>query len=470
MLDLLITNGTVITMDKKHTIFDNGYVLIADGKIVDIGLMSNLPSNVQVKKTIDASGCAVLPGLIDTHAHAGHCLTKTLGEHIGDAWTDMAESIYYEYSDSEFWRAEAALAAAERIKFGVTTGVSMIGSTARICDLDVIEAHLEGSVSTGINQISGTGCPSPTWPKKARRWLDSKNYEQQTITAEMAFDFTRDALKTFRGKYKNADFIVMPSRIGEDPQNSKELNIRQNVEMAHLAREFDTPIHSHSYSGDINFVKATSPDVLQTKMYLAHCTGMLPEEWDIMANNDISVCHGPSTHANIMSRCPAYEMLKAGVNVVVATDGTAPDRSFDILKDIKIFQILHRAHFHNGDILPAGMALEACTIRAARAIGKDSTIGSLEVSKNADIIIIDCEQPHLAPFGIMPVQRLVYHATGADVRDTIINGSIAMENRILIHINQKKVLADARVAFEIMMKRSKIDKFATENPHLWDIN
>ena len=159
-------------------------------------------------------------------------------------------------------------------------------------------------------------------------------------------------------------------------------------------------------------------------------------------------------------------MLESGVNVVIATDGTAPDRNFDLLKDVKLFQFLHKGFFHDSTILNAGLVLEMITIRAAKAMGKDSQIGSLEVGKKADIIVLDCNRPHLAPFGIMPIQRIINHAGGSDVIHSIINGEIVMENRKLTKIDEKKVIEDARDAFNLMCERSKVLEYAVDNPKL----
>lgn len=468
MFDLLITNGTVITVDPQHAVHQPGYVAITADRILGVGPMDELPATTGLAaRVIDASGHAVLPGLIDAHGHAGHCLTKTLGEHLDHGWEPMAESIYHQFSDEEFWRAEGALAALERLKFGVTTGVSMLGNTPRVDRLELLDAHFDGALATGIRQVSGIGSPNPPWPKKARVW-SGMTYREYEIRPEDAFPQTEAALKRRQGRHPRGYCYVMPSRIGAAPENARELNIAQNREMRRLADEYGVPIHSHAFGGDMSFVDATTPEVLRDDVSLSHCTGMRPEEWRIMADRGVNVCHGPSTMSNIRVRSPVFEMLEAGVNVVIATDGTAPDRSFDLWRDMRIAQILQRAHFHDGGLLPAGRVLEMCTIRPARALKLDHLIGSLEVGKKADVILVDVEQPHLAPFGIMPVQRLVYHASGQDVSHVIVDGQVLMEERQVRSLDQRRVLADATAAFELMLCRSGYRDRA-DNPALYDL-
>lgn len=467
MFDLLIINGTVITVDAQHRNWQPGFVAVKGNSISAIGPMEELPADLQAKRVIDAVGHAVLPGLIDSHGHAGHCLTKTLGEHLENGWEPMAEAIYHQFSDEEFWRAEGALAALERLKFGVTTGVSMLGNTPRVDRLELLDAHFAGALPTGIRQISGIGAPNPPWPKRARIW-NGGSYQEHEINPTDAFPQTEAAIKRWQGKHERALCYVMPARIGRDQRIPQELAVRQNREMRRIADQFDVPIHSHAFSGDMEFVMATSPEVLGADVSLSHCTGMTPGEWQIMAEKGVNVCHGPSTRSVIRERCPAFEMLQAGVNVVIATDGTAPDRSFDLWRDLRIAQILHRSHFRHAGLLPAGLMLEMATIRAARALRLEHIIGSLEVGKRADIILVNVEQPHLAPFGIMPVERLIYHASGQDVSHVIVDGQLVMENRQVLSVNERQVLADAAAAFEQMMQRSgNYDK--TENPALYDL-
>lgn len=467
MFDLLIINGTVITVDEEHKIWQPGFVAVNGNAIAALGPIEQLPAGVHAKRIIDAAGHAVLPGLIDSHGHAGHCLTKTLGEHLENGWEPMAEGIYHRFSDEEFWRAEGALAALERVKFGVTTGVSMLGNTPRVDRIELLDAHFDGALPTGIRQISGIGAPNPPWPKLARKW-DGDTYEEYEINPEDAFPQTEAAVKRWLGKHERALCYVMPSRVGRDPNIPAELAIRQNREMRRIANEYNVPIHGHAFAGDMEFVLETSPEVLGPDISLSHCTAMSPREWEIMAEKGINVCHGPSTHSVIRARCPAFEMLEAGVNVVIATDGTAPDRSFDLWRDLRVAQVLHRNYFNDAGILPAGLMLEMATIRAAKALRLDHMIGSLEIGKRADIIMVDVEQPHLAPFVIMPVQRLVYHASGQDVSHVIVDGQLIMENRQVLSVNEKQVLADAAAAFELMMQRSgNHDKI--DNPALYSL-
>ena len=157
MYDLLIKNAVVITVDPAHHVYSNGYVAVCGNAIAAIGPMEELAADAAAARVIDAQGQAVMPGLVDGHGHGGHCLTRTLGDQYAQ-WDAMAEDIYFRYTDDFFWYAESALAAAERLKFGITTGASMIASTPRPDRLEILQAHFDGARKTGIRQLAGIGC------------------------------------------------------------------------------------------------------------------------------------------------------------------------------------------------------------------------------------------------------------------------------------------------------------------------
>ena len=147
MLDILLVNGTVITVDGENRVFERGYVAVKDGLIAGVGSMEELDTSAlpEANRVMDMAGHAVLPGLVDAHGHGGHCLLKTLGEHYDDEWNEMAVHAYYRCTDTDFWYNEGALAAAERIKFGTTPAVSMVGSDPKIDSVAAVDANLAAS-------------------------------------------------------------------------------------------------------------------------------------------------------------------------------------------------------------------------------------------------------------------------------------------------------------------------------------
>jgi cytosine/adenosine deaminase-related metal-dependent hydrolase len=445
-------------VDQEHNIYQPGFVAIKADKIAALGHMYELPAELEAAKIIDAKNHVVMPGLVDGHGHAGHCLIKTLAESSdgpdGGWWGQMAEDIYFRYTDEFFWQAEGALAAAERLKFGITTGVSMLGSTPRPDHLGNLEAHFNGAIKTGIRQISGLGACDGPWPKKPRIWRNGQAVET-TLTPQQMVANTEESVKKFNGLHKRQICLPMPGNLGIDTNypEDREFAIWKNREMGRIAQEYNLPLHTHIQGGGVQFVYDTTPEILGPHTSLTHSTALSQREIEIFAETGAVLMHGPTTRSNIRARCPVYEVLRAGGEVVIVTDGTAPDRSYDIWRDMKIFQVLHRAHENDSMLAPAGRVLEMCTIRPAKAFDLDKKIGTLEEGKQADLILVNVRQPHLAPFGPMPVQRLVYHAQGQDVDTVIIDGQLVMEERKLLLVNEEAILDDAEGAYNELADR-----------------
>lgn len=467
--DLLLINGTIITVDDENRVIPDGYIAVKNQCIAAIGEMKELQGVSDAERVMDMQGHAILPGLIDAHGHGGHCLIRTLGEHYDAQWDAMAEHIYYFCVDEDFWYNEAMLAASERIKFGTTTAVSMIGSTPRVDSIEAVEANLAGSAEVGIRQFSGIGFADGPWPKTARQYKKDGSFVDVKVSLEDAAAVTEASVKELRGKYPRATAIVAPGRMGRRPEMNDEENIFQNKAMARIAGDYGVPLHTHAFGGDVKFMHETSPEVLTPAISLSHSTGYSDEEMDILKETGAFVIHGPTTYSNVMGHCKVVEMLERGINLAVVTDGTAPDRSYDLWRDMKNVQLLQRYRKKDNGFIPCGLALRLVTIEPAKLLGIDHMTGSLEVGKKADIITVNVMQPHLAPFKVMPIQRLVYHAMGQDVDNVIIEGEIVMENRVLTRIDESKMFAEAEKSFDLMLQRLG-RKDVLENPNLYSLN
>ena len=465
MWDLLLINGLIITVDNDHRVIDNGFIAINNDRIVAIGSMNEL-SHHNASKVIDCQDHVIMPGLVDAHGHGGHSLIRSLGDGLPD-WEGLAQTIYYECTDAEFWRAEAALAAAERIKFGTTTAVSMIGSTPRSEYLEPLVAHFDGAISTGIRELSGIGCPYGAFPKHAKIWDGLNLVKEYDVTADMAHQVTETAVRELNGKHPRQICIVAPGRMGFRPDESVEANIAHNRAMFEISQKYGVPLHAHAYENDVEFMNQHTPEILNENLSLTHSTKYPDSSIDILAEKGTWIFHGPSTNMHIKGHCPVYEMIKRGVNVAIVSDGSASSRSYDLWRDMKNTLLLQRYEHKDSSLLSCGAVLEMVTIKPAKALGLDKEIGSLEIGKKADLITINIRQPHLYPFQ-MPVTRLVNHAQGQDVDNVIIDGVVVMENRQLTQVNENKVLDDAKRAQDIMLQRLKRPEVLT-NPHLYSI-
>ena len=190
MADILITGGIVVTMDPTRRVIDDGAVAITADRIVAVGDSATVAAAHPAPKHIDARRKIIMPGLIDGHAHAGHGLVKTMGGGDGDAWYQACQQIYTTGSDSQFWYAESRLAALERLKAGVTTGVSLLGggdSFMRTDDPVYGERHCDGVAEVGTRSIVAVG------PHRAPYPLTYRTYHDSGTTSDRAIHF-RDQL------------------------------------------------------------------------------------------------------------------------------------------------------------------------------------------------------------------------------------------------------------------------------------
>lgn len=430
MLDIAIINGTVVTMDKERRILNGGAVGISNGEIVAV--TSNQEELGEALETIDAKGHIVMPGIVDTHGHAGHSLTRGLGEGLEkDGWTDIVETIYFKASDTHFWEAESRLASYERLRFGVTTSVSMTGSSPRIDDPRYALAAATGYRELGLRHIVAAGPPSGPWP---RHYVSQDGADAGTeIVADLdhALRTTEELIQEFRSLNDPLlQFYVGPSAISPTTDPDDAFTQAQVQGVAKLVKAYDACVHTHAYAGQISAAHTIDPEFLGPHVLMAHCAGIGPDEIAIMAQTGAGATSGPLTHAYVWARFPVIEALDAGVNVVFSTDGSSPDRSFDLIDQARIGAQLQRVHFKDSAILPIGKTLEMITIDAAKALQMDDVVGSLDIGKRADVILIDARQAHLAPEILAPA-RVIGHATGHDVRTVIVDGQIRMrDNRI----------------------------------------
>jgi len=471
MIELLIFNGTYITMDNKRRVINNGCTVIDKGTIIDIGTFKEIQGKYKAKRSIDAENCAVMPGLIDTHGHAGHSMMKTIGDgHKG--WGALMESVYLRGTTEEFWYVEGLLAALERLKFGTTTGVSFLGGgpgAYRVDDPKYAELHAKAVKEIGIRDIIGLGPVgrAPYTPREYHSYEDGAK-TSRTVDFEGMLDTTEKIVKKYDDFNDHVTARVTTSSISPNLEklSNEEVNvvIKQTKELRRLADETGRGILAHAGGGEIKYaleLGLLGPDVL-----LAHCGGLSMEEVGILKETGTSVSHCPRARSIMSRRCPVVELLDAGVTVALGSDGSAPDRTFDMFADMRVAQTLQRHHFHDGRYMPPGKVLEMATIDAAKALGLEKEIGSLEVGKRADIILVNLRGAHTTPVFMVP-HRVVYEAYGHDVDTVIVDGEVVMENRTVRTVDEEKVLKQAQRVAEETVEANDLGEYMVLPEGFW---
>ncbi len=467
MLDLAIAGGAVITMDGERRVLPGGAVGIRDGAIAAV--VADPAALDEAHETIDATGSIVLPGIVDSHGHAGHSLTRSLGEGLDEGgWSDIVETIYFHASKLSFWEAESRLAALERLQFGVTTSVSMTGSSPRVDDARYAMAASTGYRELGLRHIVAAGPPGGRpWPQRYTERLEDGASRMHAIDLDRALAVTGEAIQAFRDLGNDLiRFYVGPSAICPTTDPGDDFSRRQVQGVRALVEHYNTGLHTHAYAGQIAAAYAIDPEILGPHACLAHCAGIGADEIAILAQTGASASSGPLTHAFALNRFPVIEALEAGVNVVFSTDGSAPDRSFDLIDQARIGVQLQRAHFADTRLLPVGKTLGMITIDAARALDMEREIGSLEPGKRADVILIDARQAHLAPEILAPL-RVIGHASGHDIAMVIVDGKVLMRDRAMPGIDTQAILAGAHDALMTTWERAGFGDINAQHPDTW---
>ncbi|QDC00753.1 amidohydrolase family protein [Mesorhizobium sp. 8] len=431
---LLLLHGTIVTVDGTRRIIEDGALATAGDRIVDIGTAAELAPRHAGKKVVDCRGKLIIPGLIDAHGHAGHSLIRSIAADTNALWMRIVTPMYYHYVTREFWYADGLVSGLERLRAGVTTAASIITSMPRSDDPVFAINHARAYAELGLREIVCVGPAGLPWPQSVTRW-DSGRPERHSVSFEEMIEGAEAVIETVNG---NADgrikvfltpFTIVPS---VEPSNASTPDCAVNLtaddrmqarRVRETARKWGVRIHSDAFAGQIRMAFQDKENaLLGPDVHLQHCWGISHEEIDILAETGTYVTHAPPGRST-----PILQMMARGVPVAITSDGAAPSRHFDMFQIARTAQATqHLLHNHDRYHLPPGKVFEMITIDAARAIGMDHEIGSLEVGKKADIAIVDMRKPHLMP-NWMPVHRLVHQVLGSDVDTVIVDGRVLME-------------------------------------------
>ncbi|MDF3351642.1 amidohydrolase family protein [Sulfitobacter sp. KE34] len=423
-----IIHTTAITMDAERRIIDDATVLFENDRITAVGPAGDVPLP-ETAEVIDGRDMITLPGLIDSHAHAGHGLTRNLGSGDGDAWFQACETIYTRGSTPAFWQAEARLSGLERLKAGITTCTMLLGGGADHYRTDTAEAgnlHCDATREIGIRTMLAAGLNRRPFPKP---------YRSLDLDREVSLSFEDQLEVCGELAQTNGDFLndgagvclIMPVYSPEDFAQAPE-DIRAMCRAAMDLREKHGLLFTQDGHRSGSIALAEDLGILGPWAYLSHSVDLTPEDMDAAKRSGASIVHNPSAIMSVLGRCPAPELREMGVNVALGSDAAAPDRGYDMFRHMAQCLHYHRRHFRDPEVMMPRDVLEMCTIDAAKAIGMDADLGSLEPGKKADIVMLDRRKPHLYP-PMMPLTTVAQFANAADVHTVIVNGEVRMRDR-----------------------------------------
>lgn len=484
IVDVLVRGAHMFTMDDDDRTFSPGAVAIRGDRIVAVGDAERVSERVSARVTIDAGLGAVMPGLVDAYSHAGHGLIKAIHTpRLG--WP--SNRLYFHATTPDWWEAEAQLSALERIRFGTTTGLTVLGATpSRADDAVYADAHMRGVLRAGIRDMLSIGPPDPFVPHlpsaEATDWRSGQAVVR-AFTHEQCMAVTADVVRRWHRTHGDRLRVAVhpPYLLGRFavhprfPHSYKPEDLPEMVAHAEEMRAFgdahDVLIHTHAFKGSLEWGARHLGErfwaVLARDVLLAHANGLTADEVALAGRAGCAVVWVPTTDENInYGVCPIVDLAAAGVRVAIATDGAAPYMSLNLWKELHRAMFLQRMDKHDPAVLPAGRALRMVTIEAAAAMGWDREIGSLEVGKKADVITVDMEQPHLTPRMHIP-QLLAYYVEGMDVADVICDGRVLMRAKQIVSADVKQTVAWAQSEAEAAFARMDVSPWLEIPKGFW---
>lgn len=484
-VDTLILDGFLLAMDDAGTMMERGGLAILGDRIVAVDSAESVRERYSADRVIDASRKALMPGLVDTYGHAGHGLIGGF-HHPLHGWP--AGRLYWHATTDRWWYAEAQLAATERLRFGVTTGASIIGSTPARTDSPVFGIrNAEAYARVGIRGVLGVGPPDPFVPHIQSPWrgsfLEDGEWVQRGFTYEEAVANSVEVVEKWHmGADGRIRIALAPpylfgrhttSRYGHryGPDDIPVM-VEKAEEIRDLADRLGVQIHTHIFGGSVDFAlehfgKERVERLLGPDVVVAHGNGLKPSEVEVIGRTRTNVATAPSTAENMWyGYPPVVELLEAGANVTISTDGSAPRFSFDLFKDIPRAMWHQWMRFKTQAVLPGGKALRMVTIDAAKALGMDDEVGSLEPGKKADVILVDLDRPHLTPTTYVP-HLLTFYVNGNDVDTVLVDGKVLMEGKRILSVDVHEVMELAREEAEKAYALVDLEDFKPSDKEFW---
>ena len=470
--DILIRNVTAITVDAQRRVIENGWIAVTGDRISGIGGIEDEPPNA--KEIIHAGGMAALPGLIDSHSHAGHGLVRAAGAGDTDVWFEACRQIYARVGTPSFWRAEQALVQLERLRGGITTAVSLLGGGADIYRTDDPasgDAHCEATVASGLRTIMAVGSGRAPFPHRYARVSPDGGLEEFDLTFERQMEVSADLIDRWNdvlGRRTGVCLIMPVYHAHEIEDAGARRDVVRMGEAMMALREATGVIFTQDGHRDGSIALAHELGVVGPFSLLGHNVDLTPADFEALGETGASIVHNPSAIMSIYGRCPVPELIEAGVTVCLGSDAAAPDRGFDMFRHMAQCMHYHRRHFRDPAYLPPGKTLEMATIDAARALGLDADLGSLETGKKADIVLVDMRKPHLYP-PTMPVTKIAHFANAADVDTVIVNGRVLMAGRRVDHLDEAEILETAAAEAHVAFERAGLLDCLTEPKDYWKV-
>jgi 5-methylthioadenosine/S-adenosylhomocysteine deaminase len=459
--DVILTNGLVVTMNALCEQFAQGAVAIAAPDIVAVGPAEEVLAAWDAPQVVDCGGAAILPGLVNAHAHVPMSLLRGLVDDLRlDVWLfGYMLPVEREFVGPEFCHWGTLLSCAELIRSGVT------------CFADMY--YYEHEVARAVAEVGMRAICAETvmkWPTP-----DAESYDEG-LAACRAF------IEAWKGHP-----LVTPAVGPHAPESSTPELLRDAARMAieygvplliHIAETAGGAEDASELYGVPSVEALRNYGVLDAQVLAAHCVHLRPGEREILAEYGVGVAHNPTSNLKLASGlADLVGLLDEGIAVGIGTDGQASNNDQDMFEETRLAALLPKGTTLDPTVVPARQAFGLATIGGARALGLDQIIGSLEVGKRADIAVVELNRVHNVPhFDLSPdsvYAQLVYAAKANDVRHVLVDGRWLMRDWTLLTLDEEQVQSEAqRIAAQVgaflaRREQSLLDKLVALGSLQW---
>ena len=426
--DLIVTARYVVTMDPQKRMIEDGAIAIRGERIQAVGKRSDIDSRYQSSQRLDKGDAIVMPGLVNTHAHAAMSLFRGIADdmNLQDWLTKFIFPAEKKNVSPEFVRWGTRLACLEMLRGGITTYTDMyyfedmVAATTR-------EAGMRGVLGETVIGFPVNDAPTPAASMKLAEGFIRHYHNDSLIVAAVAP----------HAPYTNSD---------ETLKSCRKLALRYNAPiLTHLSetkKENDDSLRDHHMTPT---QRLDSLGFFHGRTLVAHAVWVTDDDIAILKKNNTGVAHCPSSNMKLASgAAPVVKMLERGLNVGLGTDGPAgSNNDFDLFEEMDLAAKLQKLATMDPRALPARTAVAMATITGAKALGMEKEIGSLEAGKRADLISVRIDRPHAVPLYDV-YSDLVYALKASDVTDVVVNGRIVVRDAKCLTIDGPTTLAKAK--------------------------
>jgi 5-methylthioadenosine/S-adenosylhomocysteine deaminase len=425
-VDLVVRNGTVVTVDGARRVIAHGAVAVDGGRIAAVGAESEVDAGFRARQVLDARGGLVMPGLVNAHTHAAMVLFRGIADDL--KLMEWLQNYIFPAEKSnvtaEFVRAGTRLAALEMIRSGTTTFVDMYyfeDQVAEACK----EAGLRGVLGSTLIEF-----PAP----------DNKTIPDALAYAERFLKRWANDPLVVPAVAPHSTYLARPETL----QAARALADRYRAPiLIHLSESADEQTQVRERYGRTPTEQLQQLGILRRGVLGAHGVWLTPSDRGILKEAGVGVAHCPQSNMKLASGvAPVRDMLAEGTRLGLGTDGAASNNDLDMFEEMLTAALLAKHATGDPTVAPAPAVLEMATLGGARALGMEDRIGSLEPGKRADLVVVGLEEPRLHPL-YDPVSHLVYAAKGADVRDVVVEGRVIMRDRRVLTLDERAVVAEA---------------------------